>query len=187
MIDFSTFIFESEITFISQVPRAAGKEWAIISSLLPYIEATLGLLVVLSTTLYVLYRIIKLNLSNFNFGQISLGDTSFGGVFLDLYAILLKQSVDVWRVVDSSPVRVVYIIWMYLVMIISTLFGSTLFSIVTVPASGRPLDSVDDLLTALRKGSHSLWFVKDFPVIEWFVNAQPDDSVYYEIGQRINK
>lgn len=180
MIDFSTFIFESEVTFISQVPRPVGKEWAIISSLLPYIEATLGLLVVLSTTLYLLYRIISLNLS-IKFC------ISFGDIFLDMYAILLKQSIGVWRVVDSCPVRVVYIVWMYLVLIISTLFGSTLFAIVTVPATGRPLDSAEDLLTALRKGSHSLWFVRDFPVTEWFVNSQPDDSVSYEIGQKINK
>lgn len=180
VIDFSSFIFESEITFISQIPQAAvAKEWAIISSLLPYIVATVGLLVVLSTTLYVLYRILA--------KVLLISDCSFFDLFLGLYGILLKQSIGVWRLVDSSPLRMIYLVWIYLVLVISTLFGSTLYAVVTVPPSRRPLDSVDDLLSALRRGSHSLWFVKDFPVVEWFVNSRAEDAVYYEIGQRINK
>lgn len=181
VVDFSSFIFESEITFISQIPQAAvAKEWAIISSLLPYIVATVGLLVVLSTTLYVLYRILAKVLPVTENG-------SFSEIFLGLYGILLKQSIGVWRLVDSSPLRLIYFVWIYLVLVISTLFGSTLYAVVTVPPSRRPLDSVDDLLSALRRGSHSLWFVRDFPVVEWFVNSRPEDAVYYEIGQRINK
>ena len=72
------------------------------------------------------------------------------------------------------------------ILILSNIFTSALFSIITVPVYYPPLDSVEDLIGAIRQNTHSIWFVKDFPAIDIFVNSAYDNEDLHEIGEKIN-
>lgn len=72
-------------------------------------------------------------------------------------------------------------------MVLSTAYSSNYYSMLTVPHSEAPLDTVAQLLESLP---HDYYRVIAFPqsiYMQAFIQAEASNAVYYQIGQFINR
>ncbi|GBN59061.1 hypothetical protein AVEN_237083-1 [Araneus ventricosus] len=116
--------------------------------------------------------------------QISLGGkASYGRIFLELYASILRQPWTIQRNTRKSNFLLIF--WWPLAMVVSFSYSAALLSFLTIPLQGESIQNFRDLADAVVKGTHQCYALQETDVITFlFESKQPH---YVALGKAILK
>lgn len=80
--------------------------------------------------------------------------------------------------------RILYGTWILGSFILVNAYSSVLYAILTVPEPGRPIDTVEDLITAANTDSHYIITKDRSATLASILNATPNNTLYYALKQQ---
>ena len=85
--------------------------------------------------------------------------------------------------------RQIFLLWMFTSMILTQYYNSYLISILTVPQFEPPIDTVDDLIHALKRNSYQLFTHNKFAYNKELEQSRysDEDALMYHIGHKLNE
>lgn len=72
-------------------------------------------------------------------------------------------------------------------LVLTNLYNSVFFSLLTVPEYRNPINTIDDLLNSIRDDNYAVITLQNSSYLKEFNVAKPIDRIYYEIGRNINR
>ena len=73
-------------------------------------------------------------------------------------------------------------------LILTAIYNSIFNSILAVPQFQAPIDTIDDLIGAIKDDSHQIFLGQNFELFrKGFIKSRPDNKVFYQIGKHINR
>ncbi len=168
---FTEILFFNEITFVSPPPNEKGTRLSLI--LAPF-SVLIWALIVLSTVLIIALL------------------TFTGSNTLDLVVVFLKITLKQSLTFTSSTksqvgVQFLVGLWIVSTLILSTFYTSIYFSILTVPQTTKPIDSIEDLIEVANSDSFQVILTKNSLLHQQIMTSNKDDCLFYAIGQHINR
>ncbi|KAF8782915.1 glutamate receptor ionotropic, delta-2-like [Argiope bruennichi] len=167
-VDFSTAFRAEGMTFLIEKP---GEVAPALAFLYPFEISIWICLVSFLISLPVLFQILL--------G----GNASYGRIFLELFASILRQP---WTIRgNTKKSNFLLIFWWPLAMVVSFSYSAALLSFLTVPLQGESIQNFRDLADAVVKGTHHCYALQETDVITFlFESKQPH---YVTLGKAILK
>ncbi|KAJ6221970.1 hypothetical protein RDWZM_000515 [Blomia tropicalis] len=177
VVDFSEYILLNEITFLSQSPGLRDRTWIVSQPFSRYLWYTIiGSLFLLSTIVYGIRRTI-----------IKCQTQSYTTIMMYIYAISLQKSTNLIKKDKRSSLRIIYGVWMFTTLILSNSYGSSFYSILTIPEYDLPIDTAMDIYDISLNHRKTL-IVRERSASWWqFVHSNPSNQIYYQIGKHLNQ
>lgn len=108
-------------------------------------------------------------------------------MLLNFFGILINRAMDqLWRE-QKLPIRILLTVWMFASLILTNIYSSDLYSILTVPISSRPIDTIDDIIDSAQSDHHYILMVNYTNTWSHIINSKPNDGMYHIIGQHLNR
>lgn len=104
-----------------------------------------------------------------------------------LVGLSLAQSSQLFRNLVSLRSRLLIGPWMLALLILTNLYCSVFYSILTVPRYERPIDTIENIAQIARSDSHFILVRRQSTYSRRFTHASPDAGLFYAIGQHIRR
>ena len=86
-----------------------------------------------------------------------------------------------------TPMRMIYATWMLSGIVLSNTLSSIFSSTLAYPEYEPAIDTVQDISHIASSNTHYLLTKDQTTLYSSFMNAQPSDGVYYQIGEHIRR
>lgn len=171
-ISFTRVTFVNEMAFISQAPSQTQMNSVVTLPFDPSIWASIGALAL--CLLITLKWTVKEELTVVN-------------IFSSLIAIGLRQPSQRFATIVSSRARILVGLWMLSLLILSSLYSSVFYSILTFPRYSRPIDSIEDIQAIAQTDSHWILPRQQSTYARRLMGAPLGSGVFTLIGQHLRR
>lgn len=168
--DFTEIVYFNEITFISPPPVEKGTGLSLILAPFPPL---IWALIVLSILLIILLIVFTSQLSTLDLAI----------VFL---RVTLKQSLT-FKAKSQTGVCLLVGLWILSALILGTFYTSIHFSILTLPRTSKPIDSIEDLIEVANSDSHQIVLSKASLLRQLILSSNKKDRLFYSIKKHLNR
>ncbi|KAJ6222831.1 hypothetical protein RDWZM_001376, partial [Blomia tropicalis] len=174
-IDFTYNTAFEELTFFSQSPKLMSKDLLLV---MPF-DTIVWLCNIGSFALitFIAYRITL-------FHRSITSSTKSVHLLIDMFGSTMGQSIKM-DLKEIAQVRLLYIIWLFVMVVIETIYCGQYYSIMTVPEYDRAIDTLQDIERIAKKDHGYLLTAAHSSYLDSFLKATPEDGILYEIGQHM--